>query len=157
MVSLVDIVDVRKTVTVRGKDIEVEGINAEKLALLINAYPELRMAFAGRGMDLKPDDLISMGPKIVASIIAAGVGSRPGDVEQEAAAARLTIGEQLTVLTTVFELTFPDGFGPFVEKLRSLGLVDANEGAASGWGQGTNSQKPPSPLPTPAVATSQPS
>ena len=28
----------------------------------------------------------------------------------------------MTLLTKIFEVTFPDGFGPFVEKLRPLGL-----------------------------------
>lgn len=144
MVSLVDIVDVTKTVTVRGKEIAVEGINAEKLGLLINAFPELRMAFAGRAGDMTPQDIVSMGPKIVAAIIASGTGS-PGDAAAEAAAAKLTIGEQLTLLTTMFEMTFPDGFGPFVERLRSLGFMDDDAGGAFGRGPGTNSHAPPNP------------
>ena len=146
MVSLVDIVDVKKTATIRGKDIEVEGINAEKLGLLINAFPELRLVFGGRAADLTPQDIVSMGPKIVAAIIASGTGS-PGDAAAEAAAAKLTIGEQMTLLTAIFEVTFPDGFGPFVEKLRSLGFIDQDDAPGGfGWGPGTNSQRPPKPL-----------
>ena len=154
MVSLVDIVDVKKSVTIRGKDVEVEGINAEKLGLLINAFPELRMMFAGRAGDLSPQDIVAMGPKIVAAIIASGTGS-PGDEAVEAAAAKLTIGEQMTLLTTIFEITFPDGFGPFVEKLRSLGFMDDDAGGASGWGPGMNSQKPSNPLPQPTAGTTK--
>lgn len=157
MVSLVDIVDITKTVTIRGKDIEVVGINAEKLGFLINAFPELRMTFAGRAGELSPQDIASMGPKIVAGIIASGTGS-PGDEAAEAAAAKLTIGEQMALLTTIFEVTFPDGFGPFVAKLQSLGFMDDAGPGASGWGQGTNSHAPSSPLPVTAeAAASKPS
>ncbi len=144
MVSLVDIIDVRKSVTIRGNAFEVEGINAEALGRLIVAYPELRMLFAGRAPDLSVQQVIALGPKIVASIIAAAIG-KLGDEAEEAAAAKLTIGEQVTIFTAVAEVTFPDGFGPFVAKLRSLGLLDGAEPDASGWAPGTNSQKPPSP------------
>jgi len=158
MVSLIDIVDVKHTVTIRGKEIEVEGINAEKLGTLIAAYPDLRLAFAGKGVDLKPEDIVTMGPLIVASVIAWGTGAAPTDKAAEDAAAKLTIGEQITLLTKIFEVTFPDGFGPFVEKLRSLGLIEGAGGAVSGWGPGTNSHKPPSPSPAPeATAESKPS
>ena len=124
---------------------------------MINAFPELRMVFAGRAPDLSPQDIVAMGPKIVAAIIASGTGC-PGDAAAEAAAAKLTIGEQLALLTTIFEVTFPDGFGPFVEKLRSLGFLDDDAGGASGWGRGTNSQKPSNPLQATAeAAASKPS
>ena len=75
MVSLVDLlVDLKKTVTIRGRAVEVEGVNLEKLGFLISEFPELRMLFAGRGGDLKPETIIAMGPRIVASVIAAGMG-----------------------------------------------------------------------------------
>lgn len=154
MVSLVDIVDVKHTVTIRGKDIEVVGINAEMLGTLIAAYPDLRLALAGKGVDMNPQDIITMGPVIVASVIAWGTGAAITDKAAEEAAAKLTLGEQLTVLTKIFEVTFPDGFGPFVEKLRALGLMEGVEVGASGWGPGTNSQKPPSPSPA-AAATAE--
>lgn len=149
MVSLVDIIDVKRTVIIRGQEIEVEGINAEKLALLINAYPVLRLAFAGRGAEMSADIIIALGPDIAASIIAAAIG-KCGDEKEEAAAAKLTIGEQLALLATIIEMSFPDGFGPFVERLRSLGLIESEAGG-SGWVPGTNSQKPSSPSQTVAA------
>lgn len=143
MVSLVDIIDVKKSVTIRGKAIEVEGINAEALGQLIVSFPELRLAFAGKASEMSPQSIIALGPKIVVAIIAAAIG-KFGDPAEEAAAAKLTIGEQLALLTAIADVTFPDGFGPFVAKLKSLGLVEG-EAAGSGWAPGMNSQKPSSP------------
>jgi hypothetical protein len=152
MVSLVDILDIKKTVTIRGKEIDIEGINAEKLGLLIISFPEMRLAFAGKEVSLKPEDIIKMGPRIVATVIAAGTGPATEDKDGQlsfdtevfkqntAAAGKLSIGEQITLITAIFEKTFPDGFGPFVESLKSLGFdLGASADGAFGWGQAMNS------------------
>jgi hypothetical protein len=154
MVSLTDLVDIKRTVTVRGEQVEIAGITAETLGQLINSFPELRMALSGHAGELSPQHLISMGPRIVASVIAAGVG-KPGDAAQEAAAAKLALGEQLAMIEAIFEVTFPTGVGPFVEKLRSWGFLDDGGIVASGWAQGTNSQKPSSPLQVAVEATTK--
>jgi hypothetical protein len=155
LVSLVDIIDLKKTVTIRGKALEVEGINAEKLGLLILSYPELRLMFAGKAVELSPQGVIALGPKIVASVIAAAIG-KLGDEAEEAAAGKLALGEQLELLATIFELTFPDGVGPFVARLRSLGVLDSVAGA-SGWAPGTNSHAPSSPSQAMATGDARPS
>ena len=59
----------------------------------------------------------------------------------EAVAARLGLGEQLDLLAAIFELTFPQGVGPFVTKLDALGLLKSAD-AASGWAQDTKSPEP---------------
>lgn len=144
MVSLSDLVEIKHTVTVRGAQVEIVGVTAETLGQLINSFPEIRMALSGHAGELTPQDLVKMGPRIVASVIAAGVG-KPGDAEQEAAAAKLALGEQLALVEAIFDVTFPAGVGPFVEKLRSWGFLGDDGVVVSGWGQGMNSQKPSSP------------
>ncbi|HZT26497.1 MAG TPA: hypothetical protein VFA57_12395 [Pseudolabrys sp.] len=140
MVSLLDIADQQKTVTIRGKDVAVFGISAQDIVYLFRKFPELRLLMSGKQADLTPETLLELAPGAVAAAIAAGTGSA-GDEQAEAVAARLGLGEQLDLLAAIFELTFPQGVGPFVAKLDALGLLKSAEGA-SGWAQDTKSPAP---------------
>jgi len=150
MVSLIDIVDLKRTTTIRGKEMPITGLSAAKIAQLLSTYPELRDAIAGRGRPFSPATLIDLGPKIVADVIAIGTGNE-GNAAEVANAANLMLGDQLKLLEAIFEATFPDGSGPFVDKLRSWGFLppavvgNADASAESGWALGTNSQKPSNP------------
>jgi hypothetical protein len=140
MVSLLDIADQQRTVTIRDKDVAVFGISAQDIVYLFGKFPELRLLMSGKQADLTPETLLKMAPGAVAAAIAAGTGSA-GDENAEAVAARLGLGEQLDLLVAIFELTFPQGVGPFVAKLDALGLLKSAD-AASGWAQDTNSPAP---------------
>jgi hypothetical protein len=137
MVSLLDIADQQKTVTIRGKDVAVFGISAQDIVYLFGKFPELRLLMSGKQADLTPETLLKLAPGAVAAAIAAGTGSA-GDENAEAVAARLGLGEQLELLAAIFDLTFPQGVGPFVAKLDALGLLKSADGA-SGWAQDTSS------------------
>ncbi len=140
MVSLLDIADQQKTVTIRHKDVAVFGISAQDIVYLFGKFPELRLLMSGKQADLTPETLLKLAPGAVAAAIAAGTGSA-GDENAEAVAARLGLGEQLDLLAAIFELTFPQGVGPFVAKLDALGLL-RNAEAASGWARDTTSPAP---------------
>ena len=140
MVSLLDIADQQKTVTIRDKDVAVFGISAQDIVYLFGKFPELRLLMSGKQADLTPETLLKLAPGAVAAAIAAGTGSA-GDEQAEAVAARLGLGEQLDLLAAIFELTFPQGVGPFVAKLDALGLLKSADGA-SGWAQDTKSPEP---------------
>lgn len=140
MVSLLDIADQQKTVTIRDKDVAVFGISAQDIVYLFGKFPELRLLMSGKQADLTPETLLKLAPGAVAAAIAAGTGSA-GNENAEAVAARLGLGEQLDLLAAIFELTFPQGVGPFVAKLDALGLLKSAEGA-SGWAQDTSSPEP---------------
>ena len=140
MVSLLDIADQQRTVTIRGKDVAVFGISAQDIVYLFGKFPELRLLMSGKQADLTPETLLKLAPGAVAAAIAAGTGSA-GDENAEAVAARLGLGEQLDLLAAIFELTFPQGVGPFVAKLDALGLLKSADGA-SGWAQDTKSPEP---------------
>jgi hypothetical protein len=140
MVSLLDIADRQKTVTIRDKDVAVFGISAQDIVYLFGKFPELRLLMSGKQADLTPETLLKLAPGAVAAAIAAGTGLA-GDEQAEAVAARLGLGEQLDLLAAIFELTFPQGVGPFVQKLDALGLL-RNADAASGWAQDTTSPEP---------------
>ena len=140
MVSLLDIADQQRTVTIRDKDVAVFGISAQDIVYLFGKFPELRLLMSGKQADLTPESLLKLAPGAVAAAIAAGTGSA-GDEKAEAVAARLGLGEQLDLLAAIFGLTFPQGVGPFVAKLDALGLL-RNADGASGWAQDTKSPEP---------------
>lgn len=120
MVGLIDIAPLTEKVDVRGAKIEVYGVSAKGVAMLLGRFPELRMMMSGK--EVKADRLMEMGGDAVSAIIAAGIGF-PGDEEQENAAARLPITAQADLLEAILRLTLPNGLGPFVEKLTALGAV----------------------------------
>ncbi len=128
MVSLVDIAPATERVTVRGQEIEVSGVSAAGVAMLLARFPDLRKLFAGR--DVGMEELMAVGGELVAAIIAAGTGS-PGGPAAEAAAGRLGIDEQADLLSAILRVTLPKGVGPFVEKLLALGAV--LDPAAPSW------------------------
>jgi hypothetical protein len=138
MVSLLDIAEAQKTVAIRGQDIPVYGISAEGIAHLLGAFPELRKMFAGKATEITPEQMMNLAPRAVASAIAAGTGLI-GDPKAEAMAAKLSIGEQLELLAAIFDLTFPQGLGPFLDRLDALGVRDP---AVSGWAQDMKSPAP---------------
>ena len=140
MVSLLDIADQQSTVTIRNKDVAVFGISAQDIVYLFGKFPELRLLMSGKQADLTPETLLKLAPGAVAAAIAAGTGSA-GDENAEAVAARLGLGEQLDLLAAIFDLTFPQGVGPFVQKLDALGLL-RNADGASGRAQATTSPEP---------------
>lgn len=138
MASLLDIGPLTASVTVRGKDIPVNGIGADTLVQLLNDYPELRKYMAGGlGGDVNQDLMTKLGPNIVNVIILAGAGMKVSDEKALAVVKGLTIGEQMVLLEPILMMTFPKGFPSFVEALsRIAGESSASEGegeaAASG-------------------------
>jgi hypothetical protein len=139
MVSLLDIADLTKSVPVRGKEVTVFGISAQDVVYLLGKFPELRSLMAGNRAELTPEAMLKLAPAAVAAVVAAGTGSA-GDEKAEAVAARLAIGEQVEIIAAIFELTFPQGIGPFVAKLEAFGLLKGD--GTSGWGPDTKSPAP---------------
>lgn len=120
MAGLLDIAPLTESVSVRGAKIEVCGVSAKGIALLLGRFPELRMLMTGKEVGI--DRLMEMGGDAVSAIIAAGIGF-PGDLDQEQAAGRLGVDAQADLLAAILRLTLPNGIGPFVEKLTTLGAV----------------------------------
>ncbi len=120
MVGLVDIAPATERVAVRGQEIEVSGVSAAGVAMLLARFPDLRKLFGGR--DVGMEEMMAVGGDLVTAIIAAGTGS-PGDPAAEEAAGRLGIDEQADLLSAILRVTLPKGVGPFVEKLLALGAV----------------------------------
>ena len=128
MVGLIDIAPVTTSVTIRGSDITVVGVSARGVAHLLARFPQLRALMTGR--DVALDEIIRLGGDVVAAIIAAGIG-KPGDESQEAAVDNLSLEEQADLLFAIIRLTIPNGVGPLVEKLSSLGMNPGPGGATA--------------------------
>lgn len=140
MVSLMDVGEARETVPIRNKDVEVTGITAKGLLVLLSRFPEVRKMVASRGQDVSAEDLMTLAPEAIACVIASGCGS-PGDKKMEAVAAGLNAGEQLDLLGSILRLTFPQGVLPFVEKLTSMVGMGSLGADGTGWAPGMKSQE----------------
>lgn len=138
MVSLVDIGNIRHTVMVRGQELDVGGVSAQGVMILLDRFPELRKIMSGKGDDSSGAKIVEMMPEALGAIIAAGCGA-PGDKDQEAIARNLTIAEQVELVDEIFKLTFPQGLRPFVERL--VKLTDQFTSDLTGAGQPEGSVK----------------
>lgn len=129
MVSILDLVPVAETVSVRGRDIPVNGLSFESFAQLIAGFP----AIAGFFTDgVNPAAFLAASPDLVAMVIGAGIGQE-GSEEREAI-KRLPAGDQIKLLNAVLKGTMPDGPGPFLDLLENL------EGFTTGLGRSTKDQ-----------------
>lgn len=140
-VSLLDIGRLTTTVHVRGAALEVAGISARDLFSLLNAFPELRRLMTG-GVETRPEQLFEQVPGAVTAVIAYVCGYReyeetrlgsdglPVDISKQFgdyqkvldAINNLTLGEQAEIVQAAWALTFPRGFGPFLEALEAMGV-----------------------------------
>jgi hypothetical protein len=107
-------------VTIRGVELEVNGLSLGDIAALIGRFPKLVEVFS------RQDDAVATimrsGPDIIAAVIAAGCGMT-SDAKAEERAASLSLEEQFDILVEVLRLTMPAGPRPFVEKLQKLGWI----------------------------------
>lgn len=134
MTSLLDIGPVTKKVELRpGFELEVRGVTAKAVLLMLNDFPELRKLMAASGPPITPDMLIAQAPGVIATFIAAGCGYL-GNKEALAKVDELTIGEQGDLVLEIWQLTFPRGVSSFTEALRALSKY-----AGFGWDQATPS------------------
>jgi hypothetical protein len=127
MASLLEVANVARSVTVRGVDVSVVGLSGTEIATLMARFPEVGKLMSGVEPDRK--SLMKMAPVALNAFIAAGTG-KAGDKATEDFAGTLGVGEQLDLIDEILRLTFPRGIGPFVEKLKGLGLLAAVDQSA---------------------------
>jgi hypothetical protein len=71
------------------------------------------------------------------------VGS-PGDAEMEARAKKLGAADQINILAAVQRLSFPQGFGPFVEQMTKLAGMPPTLSSTTSNSSGNASRAPSS-------------
>lgn len=146
MVSLVDIGDMKDTITIRGHDIEITGVTAKDIVNIFYKFPEVRVMLtqATPGSEVV-STMVARAPDAVAYLIAAACGT-PDDEKAITVAGRLTVGEQYEALKKIATLTFPQGMQNFLDGVQGL-LARANGGL--GWAPVTTSPAPSSAVSPP--------
>lgn len=131
MANFIDIAPLSETVTVRGQQVTVRGIELEHIAKLLFRFPDLREMMAKQTWDV--ERIGALAKPLQCALIAAGV-----DEIDEAGAANLALGEKVELLEKLVRITMPGGPVPFMRALTGLmGVVGAGE--ASPKGRGTRS------------------
>jgi hypothetical protein len=149
MADLLDIVDTKRTVPIRGKELDICGISFDDFVALIVRFPALQKAFTD-GMNA--ETIAKAAPEALGAVIAHGTG-HGGSAEHERAARRLVIGEQLTIVRAIMDVSLPQGVGPFLDQLREFGInvVPPPDGGNDGWDSAMKSPTPPQPSFKPAT------
>lgn len=119
MTGLMDVVPSLKSVTIQGTPVNVTGVSVSGIAHLIGTFPELKNLMNGKDATFTAESLMTSAPSAIAAILAAGTG-HPGNAQAEAIAASLSLGDQLSLLEAIVEVTMPGGLVPFVERLTKL-------------------------------------
>ena len=130
MVSLLDIAPSTAcgAVEVNGKKIAVRGLGAADVASLASRFPELIGVILGQssaGGNVGAI-LINQAGNVFAPIIAAGCGYLDNE-EQERAAGRLPLEDQVKLVMMILELSFPNGFSFLSNALERLARLMRGE------------------------------
>lgn len=119
MTGLLEIGPVSKRVKFGNKTVEFFGLSAEDIFHLMGRFPEVEKILQNKATEITPTQLMRAGPEIVGAIVACANDMR-GNVEAEMVARRLSFPKQLEVITAIFECTFEEGVGPFVEQVTAF-------------------------------------
>lgn len=122
MASVLELLNVQRSVQVGDISVDVYGVSSIAIAQLMARFPEFGKMFSGVEVDRA--EMLKMAPDALAAFLAAGCG-KPNDPAAESACARLGVGPQVDLVDEILRLTFPRGIGPFVAKLRGLGILAA--------------------------------
>lgn len=122
-----------------GQELEVRGISAKDIGILLERFQELQKLFVG--LALTPVEFAQAFPEITGAGIAAACDLM-GNEQAEEIAATLPLGDQADLLEAIGRCTFSNGFGPFKEKFLAFkGALSVEVGRAPGM-------RSPMPSPT---------
>lgn len=143
MPGLLDIAQAaqQREVEVLGTKVTVKGLTGNQISELLIRFPQVVELMGGQGMKLITAGKVA--PQALAAIIAMGCQQKEDLRDLEDKAASLPLEIQIDLVFEVGRLTFPSGYGPFVEKLK--GMAEAVAGKA-GKDQATSSATPSPPL-----------
>jgi hypothetical protein len=136
MNSLLDFGPLTEEVDIRGVKLTVRGLTAASLFKLFAEFPNMHQALAEMGTT--SSGLLELAPDLFAKVIAIATGS-PDDAAVIAKARELGAADQMAILSVVQKLSFPQGFGPFVDQMTRLMVTGAPTQSS---GQGNSSHAP---------------
>lgn len=140
MISLIDIVPQTRTVHLAFGEVKLRGLGLRQIASLLLRFPELRKLFAGGGPAMDIDGLLLAAPDAVGAIVAEAAGQPEA---AETIADALALDDLAECLVAVRDLTMPEGFGPFMERLGKLMGAESG-GRLNGKAPDTTMPLPPS-------------
>lgn len=153
---MADLLDIAPSTSVEvvkvngGMRFVVHGLNGNAIASIVSRFPKLASLLGGGG-DKIGWHLIEHCGEAIGPVIAAGCGYLK-DEERERRASNLLVEDQLKLITAIISLTFPNGFGSFIEQLTAL-MTRADEGPKT---YKIRLRKSPSPSPLSSDADSRP-
>lgn len=123
MTSLLDIGPLTETVVINGVPIEVRGLTPEGFFFLLHRFPSLKAMFGKSEPSIV--DMTELAPNSIAFALALITVDRIGhkttkswieEIERVAAkAVTLPAHHQMKLFQCGLRVSFPDGFGPFME------------------------------------------
>jgi len=119
-----------EVVKISGQRITVHGLRAPALASIVARFPDLIGLFLG-GLtlaDITPKFVGQFGAA-TGPIIAAGCGHLGDEKYEQHASTALLLEDQLRLLMAIIGVTFPNGFGFFVEMVTKFTRSMAGEEA----------------------------
>ena len=123
MVGLLDVAPVPRRVDVDGQAIDVPGVSAEGIAYLLGQFPQFvelhRLMSEGKAEEDLGQTLISLGPKMLHEVLAAGCGY-PGDPKPIERVAGMDLTTQADLLDMILIKTLPKGLDHFLGRLNSI-------------------------------------
>ena len=137
----VSISPLTEDVEVRGIRLTVHGLTAADLFKLFSQFPDMGNMLSQMGTPGAV--MLNMAPDVFAKVIAIATGS-PGDAAVEATARAMGAADQVVILAAVQRLSFPQGFGPFVEQMSKLVGTDTVIRSGTSSEQGNSSHAPSS-------------
>lgn len=141
MSSLLDLGPLTEEVEIRGIKLTIHGLTAADIFKLFSEFPDMQQQLTQLGTPGAV--MLHIAPDLFAKMIAAGVGS-PGDATMEARAKKLGAMDQMTILGAIQRLSFPQGFGPFVEQITKLAGTDMITSSPTSNVSGNTSRAPSS-------------
>ena len=145
MVSLVDIVPQTRVVKIAAGELTLHGLGLRQIADLYITFPSLRNLFTPGAPEIGIAELVVLAPDAIAAAIAEAA-DQPEAAEALAGGALLTPDEVVDCLTAIFELTFPRGVTPLLERLAALLGVVVSPDASIGKAAATSAPPPPNSL-----------
>jgi hypothetical protein len=120
MVDIADILPSTETVSVRGNDVEVVGLELGDLIKLGKQYPELAKLVEG----FKIEALLDLPREVQGAILAAGIG-KLGDEGTARGLGNLKLGERAGLAAAIVRQT--GGLIPFAELMAAVAGVTKTE------------------------------
>ena len=101
-------------IAVGADKISIRGLSMRSLGQLFYRFPQLFDLAVGK--EISVTDLATAAPDAFAAAAAASIGNI-GDAKAEAFFDSLAVETQADIWDAIVKLTFPGGYGPFVERV----------------------------------------